>query len=210
MRRVIDGILISYADPFVLRFDALGASRAVLEQPMTLCDTVLAGAGAVSNGFLRAARHLDIRGNLSIADPKLVGSGNPNRCLYFDDADIGYPKATRLCAKAQGDFPDLQLDPFDGPFTDLVQARKRVRRVIVATDSRRVRRSIQQELPLEVLDASTTGVSEIIVHSHRQPTDGACLACIYRHIPDEHARERDIASGLGIDLADVTSQGDCS
>jgi molybdopterin/thiamine biosynthesis adenylyltransferase len=205
LQSVIDGMPVSSADPFVLRFDALGASRAVLERPVMLFDTVLAGAGAISNGFLRAARHLDIRGNLSIADPKLVGSGNPNRCLYFDDTDIGHPKATRLCAKAQSDFPDLRLDPFDGPFTDLVRSRKRIRRVIVATDSRRVRRSIQQELPLEVLDASTTGVSEIVVHSHRQPTDGACLACIYRHIPDEQGRERDIASGLGIALVDVTS-----
>ena len=75
-----------------------------------------------------------------------------------------------------------------------------MRRAIVAADSRRARRSIQKDLPLEVLDASTTDVSEIIVHSHRQPTKGACLACIYRHIPDELARERDIASGLGIDL----------
>jgi hypothetical protein len=57
---------------------------------------------------------------------------------------------------------------------------------------------------VEVVDASTTDVSEIIVHSHRQPTDGACLACIYREVPDELARARDIASGLGIALEDVT------
>jgi hypothetical protein len=79
--------------------------------------------------------------------------------------------------------------------------------VIVGADSRPIRRSIQKELPLEVLDASTTDVSEIIVHSHRQPTSGACLACIYKHIPDEFARTLDIASGLGIDLADVVPGG---
>jgi len=72
---------------------------------------------------------------------------------------------------------------------------------------RRARRSIQKDLPLEVLDASTTGVSEVIVHSHRQPNPGACLACIYHHVPDELARERDIAAGLGVELADVTSGG---
>jgi hypothetical protein len=35
----------------------------------------------------------------------------------------------------------------------------------------------------------------------------ACLACIYHHVPDELARERDIAAGLGVELADVTSGG---
>jgi len=59
--------------------------------------------------------------------------------------------------------------------------------------------------PLEVLDASTTGVTEVIVHSHRQLTTEACLACIYRHIPDELVRQRAIAEGLGIPLKDVTS-----
>ena len=63
--------------------------------------------------------------------------------------------------------------------------------------------SIQNDLPLEVLDASTTGTSEIIVHSHRQPNQQACLSCIYPHIPDELARARDIAAGLGLELAVV-------
>jgi hypothetical protein len=127
----------------------------------------------------------------------------PNRCLYFDEGDVGGPKAARLCEKAQPDFSDLRLDPVEGTFAQLVKNRGRVRRAIVAADSRPARRSIQKDLPLEVLDASTTDVSEIIVHSHRQPTSGAWLACIYRHIPDEVARERDIANGLGVDLADV-------
>ena len=206
LRRVIDGMPGSDADPFIVRFDAVGATQPVLGRPISLDDTVLVGAGAVANGFLRAARHLDIRGVLTVADPKRVGSGNPNRCLYFDDGDVGRPKASRVCEKAQPDFPRLGLEAAEMTFAELVKIRGRVRRAIVAADSRRARRSIQKELPLEVLDASTTDVSEIIVHSHRQPTEGACLACIYRHIPDELARERDIASGLGIDLTDVTAE----
>ena len=204
LRHTIDGLPGPHADPFVLRFAALGATPSILNTAIMLDDAVLIGAGAVGNGFLRAARHLDIDGGLTIADPKLVGSGNPNRCLYFDETDVGFPKASRLVAKAQPDFSRLRLEPLEAAFSDLVKTKGRVRRAIVAADSRRARRSIQKDLPLEVLDASTTDVSEIIVHSHRQPTNGACLACIYRHIPDELARERDIASGLGIDLADVT------
>jgi molybdopterin/thiamine biosynthesis adenylyltransferase len=205
LRRIIAGLPGSTADPFVLRFDALGATRAVLDRAITLDDAALIGAGAVGNGFLRAARHLDISGVLTIADPKHVGSGNLNRCLYFDTADVGQPKALRLAEKARRDFPHLKLDAAEMTFAELVKLRGKVRRAIVATDSRVARRSIQKDLPLEVLDASTTDVSEVIVHSHRQPTDGACLACIYRHIPDELARARDIAGGLGIDLDDVTA-----
>jgi molybdopterin/thiamine biosynthesis adenylyltransferase len=194
----------SPADPFIVRFDALGATRDVLSVPIELDDTVLAGAGAVGNGFLRAARHLTVSGTLTVADPKVVGAGNPNRCLYFTETDVGKPKALALADRAQPDFPALTLSPFIGTFNEIVAQRRRVRRVIVGTDSRIARRSIQNDLPFEVLDASTTGISEIIVHSHRQPNRDACLACIYPHIPDELARARDIAAGLGVELSDVT------
>ncbi len=203
---LIDGIEhASAADPFVIRFDALGATREVLSVPIGLADTVLAGAGAIGNGFLRAARCLDISGRLTIADPKVVGTGNPNRCLYFIETDAGQPKAEVLAARAQAHFPQLTLSPLVGTFHDMVEKNGRVRRVIIATDSRLARRSIQNDLPFEVLDASTTGISEIIVHSHRQPNQLACLACIYPHIPDELSRARDIAAGLGLELADVTT-----
>jgi molybdopterin/thiamine biosynthesis adenylyltransferase len=206
LAELVDGIEhASAADPFIVRFDALGASREVLSVPIRLDDTVLAGAGAVGNGFLRAARHLDISGRLSIADPKAVGAGNPNRCLYFTEADRDEPKAPVLAARAQPDFPALALVPFTGTFHDIVEKQGRVRRVIVGTDSRVARRSIENDLPFEVLDASTTGISEIIIHSHRQPNPHACLGCIYPHIPDELARARDIASGLGLDLTEVTA-----
>jgi molybdopterin/thiamine biosynthesis adenylyltransferase len=208
LSRLIEGLEQALrTDPFQVSFSALGATRAVLATAVRLEDAVLVGAGAVGNGFLRAARHLDIGGTLTVVDPKVVGSGNSNRCLYFTDADVGKPKAERLCADAQGDFPHLKLAPVIGTFADLVKSRGRMRRAIITADSRRARRSIQKGLPLEVLDASTTGVSEVIVHSHRQPNPGACLACIYHHVPDELARERDIAAGLGVELADVTSGG---
>ena len=82
---------------FVLRFDALGATPSYAgAQPIISATTVLVGAGAVANGFLRAARHLDISGGLTIADPKLVGSGNLNRCLYFGEAMSATRRPSRL------------------------------------------------------------------------------------------------------------------
>lgn len=208
LSRLIDGIAPTETpDPFVVSFDALGATREVLSTPVRLADTVLAGAGAVGNGFLRAARHLDISGMLTVVDPKVVGGGNPNRCLYFNPDDVGAPKAERLCRNAAADFPRLTLTSETATFSELVKRTGTVRRVIIGTDSRQARRSIQNDLPFEVLDASTTGVAEVIVHSHRQPNHDACLSCIYRFIPDERARQQAIAEGLGIAL-DVVLAGD--
>jgi len=202
---LIDGIdKEAVTDPFTVRFDALGATKDVLATPIALEDTVLVGAGAVGNGFLRAARHLDISGVLVVADPKVVGSGNPNRCLYFTPDDEEEPKAPTLTLRAQPDFPRLTLLPHVGMLHDIVEQQGRIRRVIVGTDSRVTRRSVQNDLPFEVLDASTTGAAEIIVHSHREPNKEACLSCIYPHIPDELSRAREIAAGLGLELSDVT------
>ena len=202
--RLIDSAALpSVKLPLDFRFEALGISQGALDTPVTFEDAVMAGAGAVGHGFLRALRHLDVRGRLAIVDPKKIGSGNANRCLYLGTDDRG-AKADILAARAAADFAGLSLDPFVGTFSDYVQASGTPpTTAIVTVDSRRVRRAIQKEVPGRVLDASTTDVRAVVVHSHHQPTANACLACIYRHIPDEHARERSIAAGLGIDLADV-------
>lgn len=191
-----DGRAARLPDPFYVRFANLGVDPDLLGSAVTLEDTVLIGAGGVANGFVWAAESLDLRGDLTVVDPKPVSDGNLNRCLYFRADDVGKDKATQLCAIAN--LPQLRMIPYVGTFQTLRRERQRVRRVIVTVDSRAARRSIQNELPLEVIDASTTDISAIVVHSHVQPTDGACLSCIYHHIPRENERLRDIASGLGI------------
>jgi len=190
-------------DPFIVKFASLGIPDDLFARPIEFGDVGLAGAGAIGNGFLRALRHLPSTGVLPIIDPKRVGKGNANRCLYFNEGDVNAPKATLLAERAQVDFTALKLEPHVQTFSEFASRYGRIRRAIVATDSRRVRRTIQADLPLEVVDASTTDIREIIVHSHRQPTDGACLACIYRHIPEEGLREQEVARGLGISVEDV-------
>jgi molybdopterin/thiamine biosynthesis adenylyltransferase len=191
-------------DPFVVRFSAFGVSADDLKRTILLDDAVLVGAGGVGNGFMWAASELDIQGRLTIADPKNVAVGGLNRCLYFtsDDVKNGGAKATVLAERTK--HPGLEVDAFVGKFSDLVAARGRVRRVITTPDSREVRRSVQDDLPLEVLDASTTDLSEVVVHSHRQPTDGACLACIYVHLPVEEQRKIHTAEGLGLTVEEVS------
>jgi len=189
--------------PLSVDFAELGIPEGSLTMPFDISGAVLVGGGAVGNGFLRALRHLRVRGTLSIVDPKVVGEGNPNRCLYFTSDDVSLPKAATLAQAAQPDFPDLKLEPSACTFGELVAGTGPVDTAIVTVDSRRARRSLQKEVPRRVIDASTTDARAVIVHSHSQPTDGACLACIYRHVPDEHARERSIAEGLGIDIETV-------
>jgi len=191
-------------DPFVVRFSAFGVSADDLKRAILLDDAVLVGAGGVGNGFMWAASELDIHGRLTIVDPKNIAVGGLNRCLYFTSDDVKNcgAKATVLAERTKRH--GFEVDAFVGKFSDLVAERGRVRRVITTPDSREVRRSVQDDLPLEVLDASTTDLSEIVIHSHRQPTDGACLACIYVHLPVEEQRKIHTAEGLGLTVEEVS------
>jgi molybdopterin/thiamine biosynthesis adenylyltransferase len=194
----------SLPDPFIVNFSAFGVSPKAIGRKITLDDAVLVGAGGVGNGFMWAAQELDLTGRLIIADPKRISAGGLNRCLFFREEDIGNDKAAILAVRTSR--PGFEVTAFGGEFGRLVAERKRVRRVFSTPDSREVRRSIQGELPLEVLDASTTDSTAVVVHSHRQPTDRACLACIYPHIPIEDQRRIHIAEGLGLSV-DVVRRG---
>ena len=192
--------------PLVFEFKQLGIPPGALDRSVDLTGAVLVGAGAVGHGFLRALRHLPVSGKLPIIDPKSVGAGNFNRCSYLEADDEGKDKAAVLASRAQSDFPELTLLPRVEEFRAFCKRQGPPPAAIVTVDSRRARRSIQSELPGRVLDASTTDIRSVVVHSHRQPTKHACLSCIYRHVPEENARERSIAEGLGIDL-EMVKQG---
>lgn len=192
--------------PLRFEFLDLGVPPGMLEDGIDLTDAVLVGAGAVAHGFLHAARHVGLRGGLSIVDPKTVKAGILNRCLYLDENDIDSDKAVALASKAQRDFQELHLRPIVDDFRNCVKGRpKPPETVFVTVDSRATRRSIQLEAPRQIIDASTTDVRAVVVHSNSLPAPQACLACIYRHVPEEHARELSIAQGLGLDLETVRS-----
>jgi molybdopterin/thiamine biosynthesis adenylyltransferase len=148
-----------------------------------------------------ALEELEVVGRLTVADPKRIASGGLNRCLYFTHADIGDEKAMVLARKTSRS--GFTVDAFPHSFSELVAQRQRVRRVFTTPDSREARRSVQADLPIEVLDASTTDLTAVVVHSHRQPTPGACLSCIYPHIPMEDQRRIHMAEGLGLTLEEV-------
>lgn len=201
--RAIDSQNAYIESDFIVSADKLGATLEELRGKVNLDKTVLIGGGGVANGLLWALEEVDAHGTMVVVDPKKVSPSNLNRCLYFDNADIGEPKAEVLAKKFS--HPHLSLAPSVGTFADLVKERP-VRRAITTTDSRVARRGVRNQFPLEIIDASTTGVSEVITFSEKQPTDSACLSCVYIHVPEETEREQHIADALGLELAEVKKQ----
>jgi len=173
-----------------------------------LGDCYLAGAGAIGNAFLYALQYFHISGDLCIADPDTVSGGNLNRCLFFTDDDIDEKKVDALVTRAQPLFPELRLRAFPDVIKKLPEAETVgpwLPRLIVAVDSRRARRHLQSEVPREVFDASTSVISEVVLHHNHQPLDGkACMACIYYRDEVEQAHERHLAEALGVTLDQVT------
>ncbi len=205
----IGGILpFELPDPFIVRFSELGVNIQSLEQTIDIGHAYLAGAGAIGNGFLWAAQHLQLSGQLEIVDDDIVSSGNLNRQIWFDPEDIGKAKVDQLKAKAQPLFPNLELTPRRSRLQNLPEKTDGpwLRRLIVAVDSRRARRELQNEFPGEVFDASTTDIREIVLHYHRQPNKHACLSCIYEPDIEEFTREKHIADHLGVTINEVRTE----
>ena len=194
--------------PLTLPFAEFGVSARALQTSIDLGTAYLVGAGAVGNGFLWAARDLDLRGELNIVDDDIVSSGNLNRQIWFSPDDIDKPKAERLTLHAQRHFRHLKLIPRRQRLQDLTEksAGPWLKRMIVAVDSRRARRSLQNEFPGEVFDASTTDIREVVVHHHRQITENACLSCIYEPDGEETSREAHIAEHLGVSIGEVREE----
>lgn len=195
--------------PIIIRPSALlGKDLDCLSQRINLGAAVLAGGGAVANGFLLGLSAFDVSGTLHIVDPKKVAPGILNRCLWFGSDDIGYSKSERLSLRAQAIFPHLHLVPHEMTVSEFVRDRldqHRIERLIVSVDSRRARRSLQTEFPREVYDASTTGIEEIVLHFNHRPSELACMSCIYSEMESEVTHEAHVAELLGVTAKEVKS-----
>jgi molybdopterin/thiamine biosynthesis adenylyltransferase len=193
--------------PIVLSWAKLfGDNLELLSQPLDIGEVYLAGAGAVGHGFIYTLRHHDVSGTLYVTDPKKATAGGLNRCLLFDDDDLGHPKATRVCEVASPLFPKLKLVPVDKELDDARKLRGKdflIQKLVVGVDSRRVRRSLQAALPGTVFDASTTDITEVVLHFSRQPTELACLSCVYPENERERKHEENVAEALGISIEQV-------
>lgn len=207
-RAIGEGISNLPPEAFDVPFGSFAKLNYNLLDYVDVGEAYLAGAGAIGNGFLWAARYTSLRGRLHVADSDKVSAGNLQRQIWFKRTDVGKYKAEALCDRARGYIPECELkaavcllqdhpDATDGAWLE---------RLIVGVDSRRSRRHLQNLFPGEVFDASTTGSEEIIIHHNKQPMDTACMGCIYYHNQQEISFDEAVAKQLGISVAEVQRQ----
>jgi len=183
----------------------LVGDRPLIDNPVFFDEAYLAGAGAIGNGFLYGLSQFKVEGVLNVVDDDFVSGGNLQRCIYFTEEDISLPKVERLCTRIKKALPNVKAIPHQMRLQDVPARRSGpwLKRLIVGVDSPRARRSLQSDIPREVFDGSTTGISEIVLHFNRQPTELACMSCVYYQSPDESAHERHVAEALGVGIDDV-------
>lgn len=194
----VDDLRIDAQDIFGESFDP--------NEPFDLGVTWLVGAGAIGNAFIYALTLLNPKGVLHIADPDHVDGGNLNRCICFCEDDLSHNKAERLAEWASPRMPSVKLVPHSKELAKVAERTDGawLQRMVVAVDSRLARRNLQNEIPGEVFDASTTDIREFVLHFNRQPLKGsACLSCIYFNDAAEDAHAIHVAEALGVDIADV-------
>jgi hypothetical protein len=191
---------LAFTDPVRVNVEALAVPTSIVP----VGRVYLAGAGAVGHAFLYGLAGMRVAGEIHVVDPKVVTEGNLNRCMWLEPEDVGAPKAVALAARAGPSFHALKLQP---RVEDLSRLPERsggpwLEKLVVGVDSRRVRRRLQQELPRDVFDASTTGIEEIVLHfnSTLRPV---CLGCVYHEDQAEHAHEKHVADVLGVRVEEV-------
>jgi hypothetical protein len=208
LRKIANTFPIKAVDEIVIDTRLLIRNSDILTKSIDIGKAYLAGGGAIGNAFLYALSSFQVQGELNLVDPDLISGGNLNRCLFFDDNDIGKNKVDILVDRAQPYFKELKLVPLP---CELAKVPNNVggawlEKLIVGVDSRRARRNLQGEIPKEVFDASTTGIEEVVIHHHKRPLQGACLGCIYVKEKQEEAHEIHIAEALGVTLDHVRKQ----
>ncbi|MDZ7650297.1 MAG: ThiF family adenylyltransferase [Cytophagales bacterium] len=192
----------------MLDIDTVVKDKSIFEKKINIGKAYLAGAGAIGNSFLYALSTFHVEGELKVVDPDFVSAGNLNRCLLFEDGDIEKNKTDVLVQKMQPYLKDLKLIPLTQTLAKIPDnvGGAWLDKLIVGVDSRRARRNLQGEIPREVFDSSTTGISEIVIHHHKRPLKGACLGCVYVKEKQEEAHETHIAEALGVSLNKVKQQ----
>ncbi len=209
LRQLITTDALPFPTEIRVDFRDLIGDLTFLEDSVNIGDTFLAGAGAIGNGFVSGlVTFPNLKGRLTIVDDDTVSQGNLNRCILFTEADVGKNKAISLAEYAQTRLPHLDVKAHKLQLSKVPERERGatwLQRLVVGVDSRRTRRSLQSEMPKEVFDASTTGISEFVLHHNMQPNTHACMSCIYAQELEELQHERHVADKLGISLEEMVA-----
>lgn len=145
----------------------------------------MVGAGSVGGAAVYALACVpELSGSLTIVDPENLESKNPDRALLAtaEAADAGESKVL-VAAQALEHLSGLAVDPHQEAIADFVARRGRADTlplVLSAVDSAESRRSIQDCLPLQVVNAACSP-DEATVSGHVTGA-GPCVCCL--HMPD--------------------------
>jgi hypothetical protein len=144
---------------------------------------VLAGAGSVGGAATYAfARVPGLSGELFVVDEQDYADNNPDRALLATNVVVAAhdPKAEHVRA-VLAHLVDLRVDPFRGTIQNWVGLRPLgpLPLVLCSFDSVASRRSLQDCLPLEVINAACGG-DDVAVSGHLT-NDGPCVYCL--HVP---------------------------
>jgi hypothetical protein len=154
---------------------------------------VLAGAGAIGNAALWALDQSGVRGSFHVVDPQTIESSNLQRYVLATQRDIGRPKVEVAARSVQS----LTLVAHERSWAEFVSTKGYGwRKVLLALDSARDRRSAQASLPSRTANAWTQiGDLGVSIHDFLQ---GACVCCLY--LPEGATPNQDqvVATALAV------------
>lgn len=143
-----------------------------------LGDLVLAGCGAIGNGFLWAVRELRSKGALHVIDHERLDSTNLQRYVLAVPGDEGTYKADLSKNWLVSSRLDVNVHPERWETFASRSADWRFDRLAVAVDSKEARIKIQSSLP-RVVHNSWTQRGEAGISRHEFLGEEACMACLY-------------------------------
>ncbi len=157
-------------------------------------STVLVGLGAIGNAAMWALARAGSAGTIHLVDPESIELSNLQRYLLAECGDENKPKVEFvrrfLNQHLAGNTHQLTWEQFtatEGYKWD---------RVLVALDSAKDRRAVQDTLPRWIVNGWTQpGDLGVSVHPWRE---GACLACLYLAKGETPNEDELIASALGL------------
>jgi hypothetical protein len=204
-----------FAPPIAVYSSALTWRHASspLDEPaapdLGVLEAVLVGAGSVGGAAVYTlARTPDLTGALDIVDPQTLEPENFDRALLAGRrVAAGRPEKTAVAAAALAHLaPGLDARAHHMTVGEFVASRSRetpLPLVLCAVDSARARRSLQDCLPLEVINAACWP-EEIAVSGH--VTDrGPCVCCLHMRelLNAETIQAKLIAGATGMNFLDV-------
>jgi ThiF family len=168
-------------------------------------DAVLVGAGSIGGAAVYAFKFTPhLTGRLTPVDPQRLERRNSRRALLATTAvaTAEERKVDVVAAALDHHGPRLVVTPYAGSITEYHATLPRempLPLVLCAVDTHDARRSIQDCLPLELINAACRP-DEITISGHRTD-DGPCVCCL--HMPDvlnrDQVKMRLIAKETGLD-----------